>query len=131
MPPVALYIDITARPNLVELSQKSGCKAFKLAFALGPCDKPKWGDGEIELNDAGIMKTINDFKAIGGQLVVSTGGAMDPYLENACGTASSLAAAYKKILDAVGTDHLDIVSYFLLINNLFYQFSNFTKCVKI
>jgi len=110
-PKLAPYVDITLDkgPKLAEIAQKTGLKAFTLAFALGSnagCE-PMWG-GQIPLNDAGIIGQINDFKATGGEVIVATGGAAGPYLEGLCGTPEDLAGAYKKILDTVGTNHLDI-----------------------
>ena len=48
------------------------------------------------------------FRAAGGSVTIATGGAEGTYLENACGSAADLAAAYTKILDATGTNLLDI-----------------------
>src|SRR5690606_23408895 len=40
--------------------------------------------------------------------IVATGGALGPYLEHVCATPAALLAAYKKALDPVGTNHLDV-----------------------
>jgi len=40
---------------------------------------------------------------------MSTGGPVAPYLEHVCSTAEDLAAAYKLLLDTVGTNDLNIV----------------------
>ncbi|MEK8169327.1 hypothetical protein NKH77_04545 [Streptomyces sp. M19] len=47
-------------------------------------------------------------KALGGDVVVATGGAVGPYLEHSCSTAAALKGAYEKVLDAVGSNHLDV-----------------------
>jgi chitinase len=41
-------------------------------------------------------------------VIVATGGAAGPYLEHSCGTTAQLLAAYKKVLDTVGTNYLDV-----------------------
>ena len=41
-------------------------------------------------------------------MTIATGGADGTYIENACRTATDLAGAYTKILDATGTNLLDI-----------------------
>ncbi|MGH3449100.1 MAG: hypothetical protein ACRDP4_15895, partial [Nocardioidaceae bacterium] len=46
--------------------------------------------------------------ALGGDVIVATGGAAGPYLESVCGSAGALLGAYEKTLDAVGSNHLDI-----------------------
>ena len=95
--------------TLVEYSQKTGIKAFTLAFATGGTAvcTPMWG-GKEKFNDQKILKQINDFKQHGGQVIVALGGALGPYLEQSCGSVDDLAKAYKYILDTVGTDHLDL-----------------------
>ena len=45
---------------------------------------------------------------MGGSVSIATGGAEGTYLEVACTTAADLAGAYTKILDASGTNLLDI-----------------------
>jgi len=110
-PKFAPYIDVTRKDEfkLVDLSHKYGVKAFTLAFALGGsagCE-PTWG-GEFPINEPFIINEIKAFKAIGGDVIVATGGAMGPYLEASCSSSQALAKAYKKILDTVGSTHLDI-----------------------
>lgn len=95
--------------NLTHYKQTLGVKAFSLAFALGGSGgcSPTWA-GQSAIDDATIISKIKDFKAAGGDVIVSTGGALGPYLEASCTSASALAAAYKKILSATGSTHLDI-----------------------
>ena len=45
---------------------------------------------------------------MGGDVIIATGGALGPYLEHVCGSASALAGAYRKVLDATGSNHLDV-----------------------
>jgi len=110
-PKFAPYIDVTRKDEfkLVDLSHKTGVKAFTLAFALGGhagCD-PTWA-GEFPITEPFIIDQIKEFKKIGGDVIVATGGAMGPYLEASCSSPGALATAYKKILDATGSTHLDI-----------------------
>jgi len=109
-PRVAPYIDITMeRPTLTEVARATGQKVFTLAFALGSsagCE-PAWG-GTIPLNEPRIINEVRALKAMGGDVIVATGGAMGPYLEGICGSQAALAGAYRKILDTVGTTHLDV-----------------------
>jgi len=109
-PRFAPYVDVLGNGSLAEISKATGVKTFTLAFALasatGGCD-PWWG-AEKPLNDAHIIGQIQELKKLGGDVIVATGGAAGPYLETACTSAQALANAYKKILDTVGTTHLDI-----------------------
>jgi chitinase len=106
----APYADITlGKPSLPDVARATGQKYFTLAFVLGSsagCD-PKWG-GTIELDDPGIVNQVNELHSMGGDVVVSFGGAVGPYLEASCGSASALAAAYEKVIDTLHVSHLDL-----------------------
>ena len=104
------YIDITmATPTLRDVANATGQKHFTLAFALADSTgcNPSWG-GTIALNDARVIGEVNDLKGVGGDVTVATGGAAGPYLENTCSSSAALLAAYKKALDAVGSNRLDV-----------------------
>ncbi|GAA2317831.1 hypothetical protein GCM10010149_82800 [Nonomuraea roseoviolacea subsp. roseoviolacea] len=106
----APYIDITmTTPTLAGAASATGVKNYTLAFVLGDSTgcNPAWG-GTIPLADARIIGDVKALQAQGGQVVVASGGAMGPYLEHTCGTSAALLAAYKKVLDTVGTNHLDV-----------------------
>ncbi|MFI7464514.1 carbohydrate binding domain-containing protein [Nonomuraea sp. NPDC049646] len=106
----APYIDITmTSPSLVGAANATGVKNYTLAFVLGDSSgcNPAWG-GTIPLADPRIVNDVKALQAQGGQVVVASGGAVGPYLEHACGTPAALLAAYKKVLDTVGTNHLDV-----------------------
>ncbi|SNS68017.1 Fibronectin type III domain-containing protein [Streptosporangium subroseum] len=106
----APYIDITmTTPSLTGAAAATGVKNYTLAFALGDSSgcNPAWG-GTIPINDSRVINDVKALQAQGGQVIVATGGAMGPYLEHVCGTSASLLAAYKKVLDTVGTNHLDV-----------------------
>ncbi|MGW3348470.1 carbohydrate binding domain-containing protein [Nonomuraea rubra] len=106
----APYIDITMpTPSLVSAASATGVKNYTLAFALGDSSgcNPAWG-GTIPIGDARIVGDVKALQAQGGQVVVASGGAMGPYLEHVCGSAAALVGAYKKVLDTVGTNHLDV-----------------------
>ncbi|GDY31873.1 cellulose binding domain-containing protein [Gandjariella thermophila] len=107
---VAPYVDITyASPTLADVARATGQKDFTLAFALASSTgcEPQWG-GTVPLADPRVIGEVNDLKALGGSVIVSTGGAMGPYLENTCGSVDALYNAYTKVLDAVGANSLDV-----------------------
>jgi chitinase len=95
--------------KLVDLKNKYGVKAVSLAFALGGNQGcvPMWG-GQTPITEPNIINEIQAFRAAGGDVIVSTGGALNPYLETSCGSSGALAEAYKKILSVTGSTHLDI-----------------------
>lgn len=106
----APYIDVMQeKPTLAEVAEATGQQHFTLAFVLGSAAgcTPMWG-GERAVDDPAIKGQIDELRAMGGDVIVATGGAMGPYLESVCGTADELLGAYKAILDATGTNHLDV-----------------------
>lgn len=60
------------------------------------------------MTDSRVIGEVNDLKGAGGDVTVATGGAIGSYLENTCGSSAALLAAYKKALDAVGGNRLDV-----------------------
>ena len=102
------YLDTSMPiPDLQTLAETTGLKHVVLSFALAKDNSctPAWDDGEaIE----SLRGTIDAFRAVGGSVSIATGGAEGTYLEVACTTAADLAGAYTEILDASGTNLLDI-----------------------
>ncbi|WP_433172355.1 chitinase [Actinoallomurus sp. CA-150999] len=85
----------------------TGVKWLTLAFVLsdGGCN-PKW-DGSRSLT--GSDKTaINSIRSAGGDVVVSFGGWSGNKLGEHCSSASALAGAYQKVIDAYGLKAIDI-----------------------
>src|SRR5262245_43393443 len=82
-PTAAPYVDITMpEPSLVDIANATGQKVFTLAFVLADSTgcNPSWG-GTIPLDDARIIGDIQALRAMGGDVIVATGGAAGPYLE--------------------------------------------------
>ena len=113
-PLVAPYVDVTRMKDedyLVRVHQATGLSAVTLAFVLGGTSgcEPTWGGEGNGLNDAKILGAIKKFQQTsGGKVILATGGAMGPYIETSCHTPADLAAAYRKALTTVGSNHLDI-----------------------
>jgi len=110
-PLFAPYVDVNLDQgiDIRDVMAKTGQKDFTLAFALGSHEGcvPKWG-AMNDIDDPTILTRIKEVQSAGGQMVVATGGAMGPYLEHLCGTSDALTEAYLRILDVVGTNHLDV-----------------------
>jgi hypothetical protein len=105
----APYVDVGLYPpyDLVDAAKRTGVKTFNLAFVVsgGGC-LPKWG-GSQELGDNEVAKKIGDLRAAGGDVRVSFGGANGVELAQACTSATDLAAAYKKVIDAFELKKVD------------------------
>jgi hypothetical protein len=95
-------------PNLTTVTNATGVKWYTMAFMLnsGNCD-PKW-DGGRALTGGQDQAAINTIRANGGDVVISFGGASGPWLEHYCTSASALAGAYQKVINAYGLKAIDI-----------------------
>ncbi|MFG2039616.1 ricin-type beta-trefoil lectin domain protein [Dactylosporangium sp. NPDC048998] len=95
-------------PDPRTIMSATGVKWFTMAFILsnGACD-PLW-DGNRPLTGGQDQTTINNIRGAGGDVAVSFGGASGPWLEQTCSSASALAAAYQKVINAYGLKAIDI-----------------------
>ena len=105
----APYVDTSLEPSfdLLKSSEKTGVKEYNLAFITsgGECT-PKWG-GVQDLGENAVAKQIEDFRAKGGDVRVSFGGANGSELGLACNSADELAAAYGKVIEAFALKKVD------------------------
>ncbi|MFJ9540543.1 chitinase [Streptomyces sp. NPDC101225] len=81
--------------------------AYNLAFVIsdGSGCTPKW-NGEQALTDPAVTARVAKLRK-GGAVRVSFGGASGKELASTCGSASALAAAYGRALDAAGATRAD------------------------
>ncbi|MGW7526166.1 alpha-galactosidase [Streptomyces sp. NPDC054783] len=95
-------------PDPTEVMSATGAKWFTLAFVLsdGICN-PKW-DGTRPLTGGGDQSAINRIRSAGGDVIVSVGGWSGAKLGEKCSSASALAGAYQKVINAYGLKALDI-----------------------
>ncbi|MEU0556658.1 CBM35 domain-containing protein [Dactylosporangium sp. NPDC006015] len=86
----------------------TGIKFFTLAFMLsdGGCN-PLW-DGSRPLTGGDDQAKINAIRGAGGDVIVSFGGWSGNKLGEKCSSASALAGAYQKVINAYGLKAIDI-----------------------
>ncbi|MFI8082203.1 chitinase [Kitasatospora sp. NPDC086009] len=91
-----------------DVMKATGVKWFTLAFVLsdGGCN-PKW-DGSRALTGGSDEAAIKSIRAAGGDVVISVGGWSGNKLGEKCSSASALAGAYQKVIDAYKLKALDI-----------------------
>ncbi|MFJ3788742.1 chitinase [Kitasatospora sp. NPDC090091] len=91
-----------------DVMKATGVKWFTLAFILsdGGCN-PKW-DGSRPLAGGSDAAAIASIRAAGGDVMVSVGGWSGNKLGEKCSSASALAGAYQKVIDAYRLKALDI-----------------------
>ncbi|MFF1698235.1 chitinase [Streptomyces sp. NPDC058257] len=81
---------------------------YNLAFVVadGSDCTPVWG-GTTDIDSEAVASRIAKLKKTGGAVRVSFGGAAGKELALTCDSASRLAAAYAKVLDATGATEAD------------------------
>ncbi|MEV6052957.1 alpha-galactosidase [Streptomyces sp. NPDC052107] len=95
-------------PDPTKVMSATGVKWFTLAFVLsdGTCN-PKW-DGTRPLTGGTDQSTVDRIRSAGGDVIVSVGGWSGAKLGEKCSSASALAGAYQKVINAYRLKALDI-----------------------
>ena len=99
--------------SLTDLAKKSGNQRFTLAFILGnewdktSCKALWGGQPTMSVEKAWGKSSIDQFRAAGGDVIISFGGANGHYLSQSCQTADALYDQYKLVVDTYGVKHLD------------------------
>lgn len=110
----APYVDMALYPiyDLVAAAQESGVRYFTLAFIVADAqNKPAWG-GYTEYGlgtdyDANMRAQIAGVRALGGDVIVSFGGAVNQELAEVITDVTQLQAAYQSVIDAYGLTQID------------------------
>ncbi|WP_327232912.1 chitinase [Streptomyces sp. NBC_01317] len=103
-----LYLGWGSPQSATSVMSATGVKQFTMAFILsdGGCN-PKW-DGSRALTGGNDQSTINAIRAAGGDVTVSIGGWSGNKLGEKCASATALAGAYQKTIDALKLKSIDI-----------------------
>jgi chitinase len=113
----APYVDMTAwpTPSLDVIGVQHGIQQFTLAFVVSGNNQcvPSWGG--VQNIGAGITSdlltsistSLTNYRAKGGEVSVSFGGANGTPLMQACTTAASLQSAYQTVIDTYAATHID------------------------
>jgi hypothetical protein len=112
---LAPYIDmgLTQDDNLVAISQASGIKDFTLAFIQSSGNGTiGWsGTGTITqdtlVNGTTILQQIQNLRAIGGNVIISFGGAAGIDPATVATSAAQLQAEYQSVINRYGVNSLD------------------------
>ena len=109
----APYIDVSPGSGsaIMQLANNgSGNKHYTLAFILGYGCAASWF-GAYQMNTAeadAIGTRINELRAVGGDVIVSFGGAAAPELANVCSTVSTLQAQYQAVVTKYNLTTIDL-----------------------
>lgn len=101
------YLGAAAAPA-TQIMAATGVRRFTLAFIQsdGRCN-PAW-QGQDPLTGGAEQAAIGAIRAAGGDVAVAFGGMGGTKLGITCGTPKALAAAYQKVIDALGLRAVDV-----------------------
>lgn len=110
----APYIDMTLYPiyDVLATARTTGLRYFTLAFITAdPSNRPAWGGfaayGLGTDYDAALRTQLAGLRALGGDVIVSFGGAANREIAEVITNVTALQAAYQSIIDAYGLTHID------------------------
>nr|WP_244099282.1 chitinase [Burkholderia ambifaria] len=113
----APYVDMTAWPTpaLDVIGVRQGIQQFTLAFVVSSNNAcvPSWGGvqdiGTGNTSDllTSIAGSLSAYRAKGGEVAISFGGANGVPLMQACETVASLQDAYQKVIDVYSLTRID------------------------
>jgi chitinase len=105
----APYVATWNNNNLVNLSNGTGNKFWTLAFIIngsGSCN-PTWnGDTSLTGNSYGTY--ITNLRSIGGDVIVSFGGASGTEIAKSCPDVATTQAAYQKVISQFKLTWIDL-----------------------
>jgi chitinase len=106
----APYVYMARYPilKLSTMAENTGVRYFTLAFILTGHDncKAAWF-GTSNLNYFGLVDDLEQLREMGGDAIISFGGASGNELAEFCPDAESLAEQYQIVIDTLGITHLD------------------------
>lgn len=106
----APYVDVLLYPPfpLAQTAASVGVKYYTLAFITNGASQcqASWG-GAIAMSENYLLSDINQLRQMGGNVIVSFGGANGIELANSCQTVESLAAQYRHVIERYNLTHLD------------------------
>ncbi|PAZ15939.1 hydrolase [Streptomyces sp. SA15] len=106
--PVTAYAPYVSATDASGNDSTGSPATYNLAFVIadgGDC-APRW-DGSRAIGDSAVKSRIAQLKKDGATVRVSFGGALGKELAATCDSASELAEAYGKALDAAGSTQAD------------------------
>jgi chitinase len=105
----APYVETWNDNNLANLANSTGHEFYTLAFVingLGTCN-PTW-NGDTSLTGNAYGSYIDGLRKLGGDVIVSFGGADGTELGRSCSTVASLQAAYQKVITQFHLTWIDL-----------------------
>ena len=105
----APYVDVLLWPTLdvTKISLATGIKYFSLAFLVADsAGNPSWG-GAVPLSQQWYLSYVTALRAMGGDVIISFGGATGLTLAQVTTSVSDLQAKYQQVINMYGVKMLD------------------------
>ncbi|MEZ5356914.1 MAG: cellulose binding domain-containing protein [Bryobacteraceae bacterium] len=94
-------------PDLASISGQTGVKYFTAAFIVaGAGNQASWG-GIVPITDTFLAPQIDGLRAVGGDVIVSFGGAFGVELAQAWTNTASLQGQYQAVIDRYQLSRID------------------------
>lgn len=109
----APYVYMARYPTLqlTEIAEITGIRYFTLAFILGRGDCEARWLGTVPIENSYIstllLPDLETLRAMGGDVMISFGGAGGDELAKVCNDVDSLVAEYQRVIDVYGVTRLD------------------------
>ncbi|MFI5955719.1 chitinase [Cryptosporangium sp. NPDC051539] len=105
----APYVDMGYYPlfDLAKSVKTTGVNQYILGFIIaGTGCTPTWS-GDTPINDPDTLDRVEKFRAAGGEIRISFGGAAGTELASACDNVTDLTRAYQLAIDTYGATMID------------------------
>ena len=105
----APYVDVLNWPtfSIENMYNQTGQKYYTLAFIVSGSDcQPSWG-GVIAMEDDWYKDQIQFIRSVGGDVIISFGGANGTELALSCTNVEDLQAAYQSVIDRYNLTWVD------------------------
>ncbi len=103
----APYVETWNNTSVNGLANSTGNKFWTLAFMLGSGCSAAW-NGTDPISNNLYVSDVASLRAQGGDVIISFGGASGTELGQACGTVSSLQAAYQSVITKYNLKWMDL-----------------------
>jgi chitinase len=104
----APYVESWNGTSVTNLANTTGHKFWTLAFIISDGSCTATWNGDTPLSSNLYLNDINNLRAIGGDVIISFGGAAGIELGQACTTVAALQAAYQSVITKYHLTWIDL-----------------------
>jgi hypothetical protein len=104
----APYVESWNRTSVTNLANTTGHKFWTLAFIISNGSCIATWNGDTPLSSNLYLSDINSLRAMGGDVIISFGGAAGTELGQACTSVAALQAAYQSVITKYNLTWIDL-----------------------